>query len=190
MENGRGLTEKEQDHRAQSQQGEHDGNTHKNGCSLEGAARYRTEVIQPPNARLTRLLRLADGPETEPAGIIRLHIPYPLRGDERHNTDDRVAYREYRPQNTDPLRVTHVRRRVDVRRFDVFDFRAHFPCLSPFLALFTAFKHLPFANGRRGMKQGVNCAGSSAVVRFRTDRGHQIKTDDLKKMLLIDNYYY
>lgn len=127
VENGRRVAEEEQNHGTNGEERCEDGEAHEDGGRLEGEAGDVHEVVQTAATLLAVLLRVvAHGPQTEFAGIRALDVTDPLGRHERDHPDDGVANGEYRPQDTDRLRITHVTCRVDLRRVHILDLRAHF----------------------------------------------------------------
>lgn len=108
MKNSSRLTEKEQQHCTNREQGHDYSNPHKNGRNLKNDSRNGHEIVQPSSAHFPDIIDLAHLPDAEPARIFRVQISDPFGSYEGHYTYNGVTYREDGPQYSDCFRVSHV----------------------------------------------------------------------------------
>lgn len=114
VEHGRRLAEEKQEHGTNGEQGQRDRRAYEHRRHFEHKSIYRHELVQFAFTLLHSLVRLADLPQPELPRVLRLQVADPFRSHERHNADNRVANREYRPKHTNRFRITDVVRSVQM----------------------------------------------------------------------------
>lgn len=125
MEHRSRLAEKEKYHCQEGRQCKKYCHPHEDGGGLKGRARDRTKFIQSSPTSLSRFISLAEGPEPEPGGALRLHVANPLWGNKRHHADDGIADGKNGPEDSNPLGVANIGCGIHVGRLDVLNFGAH-----------------------------------------------------------------